>query len=318
MKFFYTFSILLFAELIFAQSEAQHTFDCQKMGTKFQFIYYHTAKKDTQSIDSQLIEKLNYLNQIFSDYEPTSEISRLSASAGTGKKVKVSEELWRVLKASRKISRKSDGAFDISIGPLSKLWRSMFRKREIFDGVKINNKKKLVNYKKVELYPFSRRVKLKKPEMRLDAGGIAKGFALDELGNVFRKNGITAFLIDGGGDILVGNAPPKTNGWKIHLTTNFSSEMYEEEIVSVNNCAIASSGDTYRFLEANGKRYSHIIDPRTGYGVSHQQIVNVLANSGLHADAIASTLSVLPKTEWANFLKKVKKLRIQVWRMGEE
>lgn len=301
---------LLLIHTLTAQAQERFEFDHAKMGTQFKLIIYTTNPDKAQHIANQCINKINQLNTILSDYEATSEISRLSATAGSGKKIKVSPELWTILKQSNFYAKKSNGAFDISIGPLSKLWRSMFRKSEIFNGVKINNAKAKIGFQKIKLHPFSKSVCLTQKGMRLDAGGIAKGFTVDEVVKVLQKNGITQFLVDGGGDIYVGNPPPDQLGWQIHLQIKNTAEQLVEKILILKNTAIASSGDTYRFLEWEGKRYSHIIDPRTGYGVIDRKVVNVQANTCMRADAIASTLSILNKEEKGRFLKKMKKVKV--------
>ncbi len=276
------------------------------MGTQFTIILYAKEGELAQNAANQAIKRINQLDQIFSDYKKDSEITRLSNSAGSGKKIKVSKEIWQLLKLSKKISKKSKGAFDVTIGPLSKLWRSMFRKKEIFNGVKINNKKSLVNYKNIRLYSFSKKVKLKQRGMRLDAGGIAKGFTVDEIVKVLNHLGFYQILVDGGGDIFAGTPPPQKAGWTIQLTIQHKINREEKINLVLANTAIASSGDTYHYLEQEGKRYSHLIDPRTGYGITNSRIVNVLAPSCALADALASTISILSDREAKYFLKKFK------------
>jgi len=303
-------TFLFFANSCFGQSTKRYEFQHLQMGTTFNLVIYSDDQKKAQLIENQFIKKINELNIIFSDYDAHSEISRLSTTAGSRKKVKVSNELWLVLKHAKRYSKTSKGAFDISIGPLSKLWRSMFRRSEIFDGVKINYAKSKVNFRNIKLYRFSKRVKLKVAGMRLDAGGIAKGFTVDEIVNILRKNGITQFLVDGGGDLYMGAAPPNKSGWSINVSVVNSDDQKIIENMVFSNTAIASSGDTYRFLEWEGKRYSHIIDPRTGYGVVDQKIINVQASSCMKADVIASILSVLSQEEQQLFLKKMKKVKV--------
>ena len=301
---------LLLVQTLMAQAQERFEFGHPKMGTQFKLVIYTTSSNKAQYIANQCINRINQLNTILSDYEETSEISQLSATAGSGKKIKVSPELWTILKKSNFYAKKSDGAFDISIGPLSKLWRSMFRRSEVFNGVKINNAKAKVGFHKIKFHPFSRRVRLTQKGMRLDAGGIAKGFTVDEVVKIIRQNDVTQFLVDGGGDIYVGHPPPDQLGWQIKLFIENSQGEKQEKIVQLKNTAIASSGDTYRFLEWEGKRYSHIIDPRTGYGVIDKKIVTVQASSCMKADAIASTLSVLNKSETARFIKKMEKIKV--------
>ena len=236
-----------------AQGVQRFEFSHPQMGTQFNLVLYSTNKTKAQNTVNQCIKRINDLNQLLSDYDAASEISQLSATAGSGKKVRVSWELWTILKQNKFYAKKSDGAFDISIGPLSKLWRSMFRKKEIFNGVKINNAKEKVGFHKIKLYPFSKRVRLKQKGMRLDAGGIAKGFTVDEVVKILQKNGFTQFLVDGGGDIYVGAPPPDQLGWQVRINIENTNGDVEEKTLLLKNTAIASSGDTYRFLEWEGQ-----------------------------------------------------------------
>lgn len=302
--------VLVSTNLCFGQSIERYEYQHLQMGTTFNLIIYNDDPKVSQFIEDQFIKKIDELNAIFSDYDAHSELSRLSASAGSGKKIKVSDELWLVLKHAKWYSRKSDGAFDMSIGPLSKLWRSMFRRSEIFDGVKINYARSIVNYQNIKLYPFSKRVKLKVKGMRLDAGGIAKGYTVDAIATILLKSGIQQFLVDGGGDLYVGDPPPNKLGWTVGISTVDKNGQQTAKKLLLRNTAVASSGDTYRFLEWEGKRYSHIIDPRTGYGVVDRKIINVQAPTCMQADAVASILSVLSSNERVLFLKKFKRVRV--------
>lgn len=295
---------------LFAQPIQRYEFKHSQMGTQFKIILYSNDKYKVQNTVNQCFKRIDQLNLLLSDYDAQSEISLLSATAGQGKKIKVSPTLWTILKKSILFSKKSDGAFDISIGPLSKLWRSMIRKKEIFSKTKIQSAKSKVGFNKIKLYPFYRRVELLQKGMRLDLGGIAKGFTVDEVVKILRKNGFTKFLVDGGGDIYAGNSPPNQLGWQINITIEIPKGQEKEKLLLLENTAIASSGDTYRFLEWEGKRYSHIIDPRTGYGVLDEKIINVQARNCMRADVIASTLSVLNAPETASFLKKVKKVKV--------
>ena len=289
-------------------AQERYVFQQAKMGTTFTFILYTTDSLTAEATAQKAFKRIDELNNIFSDYLPSSEVSKLSKTAGTNRKVKVSKDMWHLLRKAHKISKKSNGAFDITIGPLSRLWRSMIRKQDFFDKVKINAVKKLVNYKNIQYYLFSRRIKLKVAGMQLDFGGIAKGYAVDEAVKICRDSGLDQILVDGGGDIFAGKAPPNKAGWKVLFWGIDKSGMKVEKEIILAYKAIASSGNTYKYLEWEGKRYAHIVDPRTGYGILHSKIVNILAPNCTKADAIASTLSVLENSK--KFLKKVRRVEL--------
>ena len=142
--------------------------------------------------------------------------------------------------------------------------------------------------------------------MRLDFGAIAKGFACDEAITVLKKHGITSALVDGGGDICVSAAPPGKPGWRIQIEPEKPGE--PAPLLVLEDCAVATSGDRYRFVEIDGKRYSHIVDPRTGLGLTSRLTVTIVAPNATDADAVASAVSVLGVKDGLKFVESVKGL----------
>jgi len=230
-------------------------------------------------------ERLDALNQQLSDYEPESALNNFDARAGDGKWHSLPPDLWQVLNEARQVHRRSDGAFDVSIGPLSRLWRRAFRRQEFPDVQLLAKAQKKVNGRWIKLKRRDYSGKLLRSGMELDLGGIAKGYALDELAKVLERHGLNRYLIDGGGDLLAGAAPPDRKGWRIQTPGDTTLVIRHE--------AVATSGATYRYLEHEGKHYSHLIDPRSGYGVRHRRIVTVRAPTASTADAWASAFSIL-------------------------
>ncbi|MEM1325725.1 MAG: FAD:protein FMN transferase [Bacteroidota bacterium] len=277
------FSLLLYSISIHAQRSRFH-YQQPKIGTQVQLIFYAPDSLIANQLATQAFARIDSLNLVFSDYLPNSEISQLSATAGQDTCVRLSDEIWEVLHFSQQVSRQTNGHFDATIGSLSKLWRKMFYKQEFIGGVKLKHNKNLVNYNWLQLDKNEQCACLKKKGMRLDAGGLAKGYIVDEVFELFEAAGITQLLIDAGGDIRVGDSPPDSEGWKIERLFGIST---------LTNVAVATSGDTYRYLEWKGKRYSHIINPKTGYGVQNAPKVSVTATTAMCADAYASAFSVL-------------------------
>ncbi|MCB0631410.1 MAG: FAD:protein FMN transferase [Saprospiraceae bacterium] len=287
-------------QLLPAQTLQRFQFFEPKMGTEFRIVLYATDKEQADKAATAAFRRIDELNLIFSDYQEDSEVSKLSDTAGSGEKVAVSVELWEVLHFARQLSKKSRGAFDVSIGPLSKLWRRAFRRQEFPEWSQIEADRALVSFKKIKLYTRGHQVKLKKEGMRLDLGGIAKGYTVDAVYRVLTQHGIDIALVDGGGDIYAGAPPPGEKGWEIRFVPAATPE--QEETIQLTRGAIASSGSTYKYLEWEGRKYSHIIDPRTGLGVTETAIINVIADNCVKADALASTLSVLNETERGKLL----------------
>lgn len=310
MRYYLFYILLLYlpcAPTALAQPLQRYEFSEPKMGTTFRLVFYADGTEKAERVAEAAFTRIDELNDIFSDYQEDSEVSRLSQSAGTGEKVPVSSELWEVLRYAKQLSRVGSGAFDVSIGPLSKLWRRAFRQMEFPDVEKIFEAKALVDFRKIKLYRKKQRVKLRMPGMRLDLGGIAKGYTVDAVYRVLQANGIHRALVDGGGDIYAGDPPPGQPGWEIRLV---SAEGQAANRILLVRRAVASSGSTYKYLEWQGERYSHIIDPRTGFGITETDIINVAADNCMQADAFASTLSILNELERSQLLDKFPKVAL--------
>ena len=288
---------------LLAQPPQRYEYEHPQMGTLFRLTFYAAGEAAAAAAAAAAFRRIDTLNARLSDYQPESELSRLSAQAGSGRAVPVSEDLWTVLTTAREVAAASEGAFDISIGPLSKLWRRAFRRQTFPQADRLAEARRTVGYQWIELLPGQRRVRLQQPDMRLDAGGIAKGYAVDEAMAALRTHGIDRALVDGGGDLLAAGPPPGSPGWRISLKTAGETGALRDSVVLLHNGALATSGDTYRYLEWEGRRYSHIVDPRSGLGVDHRALVSVQCPSCTLADALASALSVIgPDGEWRALL----------------
>ena len=241
-------------------------------------------------------DRLDSLNMIFSDYKPHSELNRVLRDAKPNEWVELSEDLWLVLVYAQEVSEMTNGAFDITVGPLSKLWRKAFRRQEFPAEDEVRRAMENVGNDKLEVDWFKHRMKVSEAGMAFDAGGIAKGYALEMMAEQLVLNEVPIFLIDGGGDLVLGMAPPDKDGWRVELPSG--------EIRFLEETAVATSGDKYHYLEHDGQRYSHIVDPRTGYGVQHGETVTVLSESPTTADVWATALSVMDQTERTEVLER--------------
>jgi thiamine biosynthesis lipoprotein len=206
----------------------------------------------------------------------------------------------------------SNGAFDITVGPLTKLWRRAIRRSTFPEREKLDLAKAKVDYKNIEIDSLQKRIRLLKEGMRLDLGGIAKGYAVDQVMVLLKQHGIKSALVHGGGDIVVSEPPPGLNGWRIEKNKVDTSKLLGTEIILLANKAVATSGDRYKYLEWKGKRYAHIIDPRTGLGVNHRRQVTVIAENCTEADAMASIFSIIDEETMLDLLGKYPMIDIQV------
>ncbi len=237
--------------------------------------------------------RIRQIDRLLSHYDPDSELSQLGRNYVPGTPVRVSNELFTVLSAAAGVSAKSGGAFDVTVGPLMDLWRKSRRSKHLPAARELNAARRLVGYQNVRLDRPSRSVSFAKNGMRLDLGGIAKGYAADEALRVLNEHGIERALIDAGGDIVAGGPPPGTDGWRIGIAPLGAPDGEAERFLSLHNAAVATSGDASQYVEIDGVRYSHILDPRTGLGLTTRSSVTVVARDGITADSWASAVSIL-------------------------
>lgn len=269
----------------------RYSFSRALMGTEFRLVLYAADSAVALEATERAFARIAELERLLSDYDPTSELSRLSSAAGTGEWVEVSHDLWAVLTAARDWSVRSGGAFDVTVGPLTRLWRRAARRGTVPDDAALEDARRSVGYELLEFDGERRAVRLAAPGMRLDAGGIGKGYAADAALALLRGRGLARALVDAGGDLLLGEPPPGEEGWRIELPRE-PARVRAPCVLDLAGVAVATSGDTHRFVEANGRRHSHLLDPATGSAVTHRRVVTVLAPTATEADALASALSV--------------------------
>jgi thiamine biosynthesis lipoprotein len=263
------------------------------MGADFRVVLYAADEAVAIRAATEAFVRVAALNKILSDYDPQSELSSLSATSGSGRTVKLSDDLWRVLERSQQLAAATDGAFDVTVGPLTKMWRSARRTKTFPASERMAEARAAVGYKNLELDSAAHTARLLVPHMRLDLGGIGMGYAADEALSVVARNGIKSAMIDASGDIVCSAAPPGERGWKIALTPLTENSDKPSRFVLLANAALTTSGDAFQFVEINGKRYSHIVDPQTGLGLTERSSVTVIARDCTTADSLATAVSVL-------------------------
>jgi thiamine biosynthesis lipoprotein len=250
------------------------------------------------------------LDAMMSDYRPESELRHLS-DAGTAWSV-VSDELYTVLERAVEISRATGGAFDPTVGPLVLLWREARRTGRMPDAPAIAQAKAAVGWRHLELDRRRHAVRLARAGMRLDLGGIAKGYILQEALGTLRASGVRCALVEAGGDIVVGDAPPGRDGWRIDVAG--ADEAFTRSAARLTNAALATSGPTAQFVEIGGVRYSHVVDPQTGLGLTNRVTAHVIAPDGITADALATALTAAPAGSVPRIIARFRGVRAAVVR----
>jgi thiamine biosynthesis lipoprotein len=226
------------------------------------------------------------VDRMMSDYKPESDLCRVGAAAGGGP-VPVPAALVEVLVAAQRVAAASDGAFDPTVGPMVQAWRRARKEGRLTTPEEVAAAKALVGHRLLHLDPAGRTARLERPGMRLDLGGIAKGYACDAALRALAARGITRAMVDGEGDFALGDPPPGRDVWHIAIYD------HPELVLRLARCGVATSGDSARYVEVGGRRYSHIVDPATGYGIENLSLATVVAPDGMTADAWATAVSVL-------------------------
>jgi thiamine biosynthesis lipoprotein len=262
------------------------------MGTQFRIVLYAADETVAKKAADAAFARIAELDGIMSDYRPASELMQLCKKAG-GEAVPVSEDLFNAIARALEISRLTDGAFDITVGPVVRLWRRARRLMTMPDPDELGQALKLVGYKQVQIDAGNRTVRLTSKGILLDLGGIGKGFAAKEALEVLRRHGIRRALVAGGGDIVVGDAPPGASGWRIGIAPLDNPLATPSHYLSLANGGVSTSGDTEQYVVIDGRRYSHIVDPKTGLGLTARMSCTVVVTGGATADGLATGLCVL-------------------------
>ena len=300
--------LILLPGKIFSQVDDKfnrYEFSHKSMGTIFRIICYSDQEDIARQKSVEAFKRIDELNYIMSDYLPDSELNRLSRSSGSGEYIQVSPDLLKVIQTAQQWALKSNGVFDITVGPYSQLWRRAGRKDKLPTPEQIKSASEKVGFDYIKIDAENGRVMLVKEDMQLDLGGIAKGFAVDEVYQIFIDAGINQLLVDGGGDIRAGKAPPGKKGWKLVL----ENLQNDNQVMYAINTSIATSGDLYRYVLVDSVKYGHIINPRTGYGLTTPRTVTIQASNCMEADVIASTISILGPGEGSDFLNEMPQVK---------
>lgn len=299
-----SFFLLLCA--LHVQALERFDFSAPLMATTFRISLHAETRAEAEAAAAAAFQRIAKLNAVCSDYEPNSELMQL-CNAGLGKPFKASADLFAIISRALELSRLTEGAFDITCGNLSHLWRRTKRTHKLPPAERLQQALIATDWHAVQLDDQAHTITLLKPGMLLDLGGIAKGYAADAGLRVLREHGLTRALVMAGGDIAIGDPPPGTDAWDIKLR-QFTRAAPEEDLTTVrlHNCAVSTSGDLYQFTEIDGTRYSHIVSPFTGLGLTERIACSVIAPDCTTSDALATAMCVLGRKRGEETAAKVK------------
>ena len=265
------------------------------MGVPLNIVLYAETGLQAEAAILAAAAEIERCNVVFSDYREDSEVAAL-ARKPAGQWITVSPDMMAVLNRAVEVHQSTEGAFDVTLGGLTRLWRTARRDGRLPSQQELAKQKESSGLGRLEWDWEQRRVRSPFP-LSLDFGGIAKGWAADRALEILAQRGMASAFVDLGGDLALGDPPPGRAGWRVAIAplekTLLDPQTPVPRYIEVANCGIATSGDTEQYVEIDGVRYSHILDPRTGLGVQRHASVTVIAEDAATADALASAYSVM-------------------------
>ncbi|MBW3623004.1 MAG: FAD:protein FMN transferase [Armatimonadetes bacterium] len=255
-----------------------------RMGVPVRIVFYAESAEKADRAASAAYRRIAELEKTFSG--PDSELGTLVRGAG-GPAKRVSEDLYAALGEAQDLSRKTGGAFDITLRPLFGVWGQARKENRLPTAAEIRQARAQMGWEKIKLNP-GRAVQLTQANLSADLNALAKGYAGDEVIEELKRQGISRAFYDAGGDIVAGDPPPGEKGWRVELE-NVPPEM--PQFVLLANASVSGSGEPERFAEIDGRRYSYAINARTGMTPTEGLAVTVIAPKGSTADGLATALT---------------------------
>lgn len=298
MKFLFFLILLIFCN---ANAQIAVKRDTVLMGSRFDITIVAADSLSSQKNINLVIDEIIRIEELISEWKPSSQVSEVNRNAGI-KPVKVDEELFDLTKRALSFSEITNGAFDISIVAIDKIWK--------FDGSmeKLPSQEKLlkaiekVGYKNIELNEKENTIFLKMPGMKIGFGATGKGYAADRGRLLMQQLNIKAGIVNASGDMATWGTQPDNTPWRIGITNPMNANK-SLKIIGVNNAAITTSGDYEKYVEFNDKRYSHIINPKTGMPASGLISVTVIGENAEMANGFSTSIMVLGYEKGLELLK---------------
>jgi thiamine biosynthesis lipoprotein len=327
----------------FARAQKKYSFERPAMGSPFTITILTADSVAAATAATEGFRLTDTLVGLLSDYIDSSEINRLSATSGQGKFVPVSAPLFDILWRAQVAARMSHGAYDITIGPVVRLWRKARKSGVPPSTDEISAALGRCGWRYLHLDPAKHSVWLEKAGMQLDVGGLGKGFVAQAVLDRLRAAGFPVAMVNAGGKIVTGEAPAESAvnrsaaaaglpaasaseglqaaapaGWIIGINAPGEKEQLLPKLLALKQMAVATSGDIYQYMEWRGKRYSHIIDPRTGIGLTRRRNVTAIAADGATADWLATACSILSYRQSIRLIRRFPGAALLVTEMRQD
>jgi thiamine biosynthesis lipoprotein len=264
------------------------------MGTLVKITLYASDEESATKGFRSAFGRIADLDQILSDYKPDSELNQLTTEA-VGHPVRISKDLLTVLAASQELAEATDGAFDVTEGPVIRLWRAARATGRIPEAAALNEAASRSGFRKLHVNAANHTAMVDQANMALDVGAIGKGYAASEALTVLSEQGIRRALVAVSGDLAFSDAPPGERGWRIDIHNDDPAMADVPRVLELTNAAVSTSGSSEQHLDVEGRRYSHVIDPSSRMGLVNDITVTVIARNGLDADGLDTAVSVVGK-----------------------
>ncbi|MFA6449633.1 MAG: FAD:protein FMN transferase [bacterium] len=259
----------------------------QMMGTFVEITVYDADEGKAKAALEAGFAEIARVESVMSRFDPKSELSRLNRS---GEKIfKCSDELFMLLEESRRYSELSGGAFDVTVGPLMKVWRDAGKEKKKPAPSAVEEARSRVGYKKIRLDPAAKTARFMVPGMEADLGAIAKGYGADRAAAAIRAAGAKSALVNSGGDIRAVGKKMNSKPWTIALQNPRDKKQYLLKL-AISDIGVTTSGDYEQYFVTGGRRYSHIINPKTGTSETGCMSATVIAPTAMQADALSTTI----------------------------
>ncbi len=275
------------------------------MGNRFVITVAATESATAKLLIDDAVAEIQRIESLLTTFSENSQTNQINENAGI-KSIKVDEEVFGLIERAHRISELTEGAFDLSYGSMDKrFWNFDKTMAQLPDPQTAKEKVKLINYKNIILDKTERTVFLKEKGMRIGFGGIGKGYAADKAAQLLRNKGVSSGIVNASGDLITWGNQPNGNPWTISFAhPDLPTKAFSK--LNISNLAVATSGNYEKFVMIDGKKYSHTINPKTGYPVSGIKSVSIICPIAELADALATPVTIMGVESGLNLINQLK------------